>query len=268
FFISPCPGKVSDIEDPVGHAGRYIDGAIPISEIYGALHNYVYGATEDEVRHDLRKSSGVGVGWARCGGEIIAIGAKRHISVDGIHNVIQIMEEIEHGKLLDMDYIELLACVGGCVGGVLTVENPFITRRRIRDLAGSEASDEEIAAREFSLTGEVGPSALSFDTPIGPRPTLSLDDDMSVAIQKMDRLEKILEDLPGLDCGSCGAPDCRALAEDIVRDLAVETDCVFKLRERVQAVAKELMELAAQVPPAMRAKKETEDADVGTGEES
>ena len=23
--------------------------------------------------------------------------------------------------------------------------------------------------------------------------------------------------LPGLDCGSCGAPTCRALAEDIVR---------------------------------------------------
>ena len=33
--------------------------------------------------------------------------------------------------------------------------------------------------------------------------------------------------------------------------LAVETDCVFILRDRVQALAQELMTLAEKVPPAM-----------------
>jgi iron only hydrogenase large subunit-like protein len=261
FFISPCPGKVSAIADPVGRGERIINGAISIAEIYGKLHNFVYGATEEDVDHTLHRASGVGVGWARVGGEIVSVGAKNHISVDGIQNVIKIMEEMEHGKLLDMDYIEVLACVGGCVGGVLTVDNPFITRRRIRDLAlndGAAVPDEEIAARQMSLIEDANAEDLEFDLPIEPRPTLSLDDNMSIAIHKMEQLDLILENLPGLDCGSCGAPNCRALAEDIVRDLAVETDCVFKLREKLQTVAQELMNLAAQVPPAMGAtKKET-----------
>jgi len=267
FFISPCPGKVSAIKDPAGYDDRCVDGAISINEIYSKMHNFVYNANGADVRKTLRRASGVGIGWARCGGEIVAIGAKKHISVDGIHQVIKIMEEMEHGKLLDMDYIEVLACVGGCVGGVLAVENPFITRRRIRDLATIEDHgpvDMEIAKRQIKLLETVDPGMLQLGKAIEPRPTLSLDEDMTIAIQKMDQLDKILEELPGLDCGSCGAPNCRALAEDIVRGLAVDTDCVFLLREKVHAVAEELMLLAAKIPPAMRmVKKEVaKDEDV------
>ncbi len=254
FFITPCPGKVSAIADPVGYRDKCIDGAIPIRDVFGKLHSFIYSATDEQVKDVIRHASGVGVGWARSGGEVLSIGAKRHISVDGIHNVIQIMEEIDRGKLLDMDYIELQACVGGCVGGVLAVENPFISRRRVRDIAsigGASPTEEEIAARQAELLRQVDPHMLDFDRQIEPRPTLSLDPDMTVAIQKMEQLEKIVDSLPSLDCGSCGAPSCRTLAEDIVRGLAVETDCVFKLRERVQVLAEELMTLAEKVPPAM-----------------
>jgi Na+-translocating ferredoxin:NAD+ oxidoreductase RNF subunit RnfB len=45
---------------------------------------------------------------------------------------------------------------------------------------------------------------------------------------------------PDLDCGSCGAPSCRALAEDVVRGLAKESDCIFILREQIQDLANEL----------------------------
>jgi len=69
--------------------------------------------------------------------------------------------------------------------------------------------------------------------------------------QKMEQMERILESLPGLDCGSCGAPNCQALAEDVVRELATEMDCVFKLRERVRQLAGEMFELSEKVPPAM-----------------
>lgn len=256
FFITPCPGKVSAIADPVGYSDCSINGAIPVSEIYTKLHSYVYNATDYEIGKQLRKASGVGIGWGRCGGEIMAIGAKKHISVDGIHHVIQIMEEMGRGKLLDMDYIEVLACVGGCVGGVLAVDNPFISRRRIRELAGQDTaveSDEQIAARQADLLSTVDRKMLEFDESIEPRPTLSLDSDMATAIQKMERLEEIVNTLPGIDCGSCGAPHCRALAEDIVRGLAVETDCIFKLRERVHELADEMSALAAKLPPAMAA---------------
>lgn len=44
----------------------------------------------------------------------------------------------------------------------------------------------------------------------------------------MNEIEKTL---PGLDCGTCGAPSCRDLAEDIVRGKASIEDCVFFARE-------------------------------------
>ena len=43
----------------------------------------------------------------------------------------------------------------------------------------------------------------------------------------MSELKKIEASLPGLDCGICGAPSCRALADDIVRGYAEESDCVL-----------------------------------------
>ena len=60
---------------------------------------------------------------------------------------------------------------------------------------------------------------------------VSLDPNIGKAIQKMEKAEEILKKLPGIDCGSCGAPTCRALAEDIVNDRAREVDCIFRLKE-------------------------------------
>ena len=71
------------------------------------------------------------------------------------------------------------------------------------------------------------------------RPILKLDDDMVKALVKMQRIDELTDELPGLDCGACGAPSCRALAEDIVRDNAVLTQCIIKLREKVDELESE-----------------------------
>ena len=63
------------------------------------------------------------------------------------------------------------------------------------------------------------------------------------AMKKMERMDEIYSSLPKLDCGSCGAPSCKALAEDVVRGFANENDCIFKMRDRVRELAKELFEL-------------------------
>jgi Na+-translocating ferredoxin:NAD+ oxidoreductase RNF subunit RnfB len=70
-------------------------------------------------------------------------------------------------------------------------------------------------------------------------------------MKKYETLQLILNELPGLDCGACGAPSCRALAEDIVRCNADETDCIFKLRERVRELALKMMDLESKMPPVL-----------------
>ena len=59
--------------------------------------------------------------------------------------------------------------------------------------------------------------------------------DVSKALVKMERLDQLTNGLPGLDCGACGSPSCRALAEDIIRGIAFETDCVMKLKRKNKA---------------------------------
>ena len=62
-------------------------------------------------------------------------------------------------------------------------------------------------------------------------------------MRKMERIDEIFARLPKLDCGSCGAPSCRALAEDIVLGFGSETDCIFRMRERIGELARELYEM-------------------------
>ena len=50
----------------------------------------------------------------------------------------------------------------------------------------------------------------------------------------IDQIDKLERALPGLDCGSCGSPTCRALAEDIVEGQANEDQCIFLMREKLQ----------------------------------
>ena len=68
-------------------------------------------------------------------------------------------------------------------------------------------------------------------------PHLPAGPDRRVAMEKMRRIQALEEQLPGLRCGSCGAPSCRAFAEDVVMGRASEDDCIFKVRERMQNVA-------------------------------
>ena len=80
---------------------------------------------------------------------------------------------------------------------------------------------------------------------------LKLDKDFKRALEKYQMIEKLLEKLPGLDCGACGSPTCRALAEDIVRGRAEEIDCPFMLRDRLLSLSKEIHALASRVPQTM-----------------
>ena len=61
-----------------------------------------------------------------------------------------------------------------------------------------------------------------------------LDENMSLAMKKMERKRRIMCFLPGFDCGGCGAPDCQTLAEDIVQGRAQISHCVFIRQQMVR----------------------------------
>ena len=77
-----------------------------------------------------------------------------------------------------------------------------------------------------------------------PNSARKLDDDIIEAMRKMERMEEIVNSLPGYDCGSCGSPTCRTFAEDIVRGYATEMDCIHILKDRLKVMAQQMVELA------------------------
>ena len=84
------------------------------------------------------------------------------------------------------------------------------------------------------------------DTPPEGRDISQLDDNIVEAMRKLEQMEVIQKRLPGLDCGSCGAPNCRALAEDIVRGEATELDCIFNLKEKLKRMAQDMLDLSGR----------------------
>jgi iron only hydrogenase large subunit-like protein len=242
FFITPCAAKVTCVKAPYGKVKSNVDGVISIKDIYLKLLNALARVKEIEI---LEKASYEGIRWANSGGESLALGTDQFLAVDGIHNVIRIFEEIENDRLEDVEFIEALACTGGCLGGPLTVENLYVAKTRLKKHI-DEARGKGIMADMTDIQDE-----FAWTESVQYKPVMKLDADMTKAMQKLEELERISKELPGLDCGACGAPSCRALAEDIVRENANVTDCIFILREKVRDLAVQMMELEAKMPPVM-----------------
>ena len=243
FFITSCPAKVTAIRNPLTHETSAVDGAISMLEIYGLLAGRmgecVMGGCAD--CESVERATAYGIGWAASGGEVAAVCPERSLAVDGIENVIRVLEEIENNKLPDLVYFEGSACPGGCVGGPLTFENSYVARGAIRALMKGR---ERIHPDDQKDTGDLGNLPLHTDKRITPNSAMRLDEDIAEAMRKMERMEKIVASLPGYDCGSCGSPTCLSFAEDIVRGYCTQMDCIHLLKEQLRIMAQKMVKLA------------------------
>lgn len=238
FFITPCAAKMTSIRNPMRHEKSSLDGAISMLEIYGPLVNQIKQCPPEP---DYQGASKYGIGWAVSGGESYAVSPEQSLSVDGIENVIRVLEAIENGSLKDLVFFEGSACTGGCVGGPLTFENNYLAKRTIRNLLKKSPNihpDEKVSSSYMSKY------PLLTDKKLTPNGAMKLDEDIVEAMKKMEKLEEIARSLPGYDCGSCGSPTCRAFAEDIVRGYATKLDCIHVMKEQLKIMAQQMVTLA------------------------
>ena len=225
-FISPCPAKVSYVRNGFAGYESLVDVVVSIKDIYFQLISKMkYG---EDVK-SLSSSGVIGIGWASSGGESTAIFNEDYLAADGIDNCNKVLDQIENGNIPPLEFIELNACTGGCVGGVLTIQNPFIAKARLQGLRRYLPVSQNFIPKdkENSL-----PEELMFnDLPIY-RPISRLSDSMQESMRMMSEIQKLKTELPGIDCGSCGAPNCRAFAEDIVKGNTTLENCLIRLRSK------------------------------------
>ena len=164
----------------------------------------------------------MGLGWATSGGEATAILNDEYLAADGIENVINVLEQIENGNIPQVKFIELDACTAGCVGGVLTVQNPYIAKTRLQSLRRYLPVSKNFLTPEEQ---EYIPELYLFNDLPTYEPIAQLSHNIAESMRMMADIQRLKATLPGIDCGACGAPTCRALAEDIVRGRASIGDC-------------------------------------------
>lgn len=235
FFISPCPSKVTYAKSPLGIAKSQIDRVIAIKEVYPILLQHM---THDESRlKPLAASGRIGIGWSNAGGESAGLITDNYLACDGIMGALRVLSDLEDEKFHGLKFVEINACNGGCVGGPLTVENPYIatskTKKLHRYLPVAQTHATAYPDIEYHWSEYVE-----------YEPVFRLGNSFRESLEMMGTVEEITEQLPGMDCGSCGAPTCRALAEDIVRGEATRNDCIYAFHEYINSLSKEIDFLA------------------------
>ena len=238
IFISPCPSKVTYVKSPLGTDHSEVDRVLAIKDVYPQLLSCMKAVGDDPP--EIGTSGKIGISWGRSGGEASGLFTEEYLAADGIENVIRVLEDMEDQKFTNLKFVELNACNGGCVGGVLTVENPYVAEvklKRLRKYMPVARSHIEGNAEEL----------VKWTKDVQYEPVFNLGNTMMESFARLNQVERLCKKLPGLDCGSCGAPTCKALAEDIVRGEAVESDCVYYLRENLHKLSEEVSILADDI---------------------
>lgn len=240
FYLTPCPVKMISIKQPAEKGKSYIDGAISISDVYGPLFSAMEGLEKSSYRKALESICILGVGWAMVGGICRTLRLRNSMAVSGLNEIIKVFDDIERGKLRNIDFIEAYSCLQGCVGGSLTVENLYTSYNKILKLIETLEFEQIKACPDIREVRKLySQNYFLIKGKFEPRPLQPLDRDIAKAIKKRKLKEEIYEESRKIDCGVCGAPTCLAFAEDVVKGEVALTDCIFEFpdaeREEISA---------------------------------
>ena len=107
-------------------------------------------------------------------------------------------------------------------------QNPFIAKARLQNLRRYLPVSQNVLSKEEL---QYIPDSYFFEDYPTYQPISRLSDNMAESMRMMSDIQKLRECLPGIDCGSCGAPTCRAFAEDVVKGQATVDGCLLRKRE-------------------------------------
>ena len=169
FFLSPCPAKITVPRYPLGYESSAINGVFSISEIYLQVISCLKTQAKPDSLSKVCKRPDFfnqAIVWGMSDGESDTLQKSvdlqkdktqvHWLSCDGINHVLQVLEAVEEGILNDFDFIEMSACSGGCIGGVLAVESVPVAHANLRQ----RVVRENILSEQST---ETKTSSLSFD---------------------------------------------------------------------------------------------------------
>ena len=139
---------------------------------------------------------------------------KTVISLSGVDSCIHALELAEFGHLDEIGLLGLFACQGGCVGGKYLWTNPLIGRIHLDKISLSSNTEVlELDEKDINRTYKI---------------VEKQKNSFKERMKKFNEINAILASLPQYDCGACGYPNCRALAEAVYNEKADVKICRVK----------------------------------------
>lgn len=237
IYVTPCQARTVSILQPVEGGRSYLDGSVGIPQLYNpvlaAARAAADGAGLGRVPADAPRlvRSSIMLRWSTRRPLADLLERHRYLAVTGLPNVIQVFDDIEKGKLRDIDFLECNACWGGCCNGNLTVDNVYVTQAKLqslmRDLPDTDPETEAEVARRYPIED------FAIERPFAPRERVVVGD-LRERVRRVKEEQRIAATLPGLDCGLCGAPSCAILAHDVAAGEARHSDCVLLSNRRLE----------------------------------
>ena len=231
IYITPCPPRMIQISESYNSD---MDGSIPISEIYNTLYSAIQQIILDKTdESEYFDFSGFGLNYALTGGLRFMMNNENSIAVSGLNNVLFILDEIEKGKMHNVDFVEMDSCPEGCIGGPMVVENTYIARTNVLNLINYFAETKiPIGKKDIYENCDI-----IYENIFEPLSREHINVDIKSALSKMAEKKETLSKLPKINCGACGSPTCETFAEDIVNGEVSLNECIILENERLRKIA-------------------------------
>ncbi len=219
-FVGPCVAKKDEAE----HYEGIVDAVLTFEELTEWLKEE---KIELETVADTNENSRARF-FPTTGGVLKTmneVNGYTYVAIDGVENCIQVLKDIEKGKIHNC-FIEMSACVGSCVGG--PVIEKYHHTSNIKDYI-------EVANYAGEKDFEVSqPKAVELKKTfayIEQRNAMPSEIEINNILRQMGKFKPAHE----LNCGSCGYNTCREKAIAIIQGKAEISMCLPYLKDKAES---------------------------------
>ena len=233
IYVSPCQARTISVVQPAEGGKSSLDGTVGIPQVYNAVlaEARLANGSDGQPEEPTVVRSRAMLRWATPRALPYVLRRYRYISVTGLPNVTRVFDDVERGKLKDIDFIECYACWAGCGNGNLTVDNVYVCQAKLQTLIAGLPDSDPVTDAEVER--RYPQADFSLERPFAPRVRAN-GGDLRERVRRVKEAEAVQRALPGYDCGLCGAPTCAMLAHDVSAGEAAATDCVLLSRQRLR----------------------------------
>lgn len=234
-FIGPCISKKEEAYKTPG----YIDCVLTFDELDQWFEKKEIKLERQSI---AEKEGRVSRFFPKVGGIIecmdINPGADgfQYITVDGMENCIEAIEELRAGGLKHY-FIEMSACEGSCIhgpAGKFYHKAPLVRQARVNAFAQPDPS----IRKDFDIAANVAlmrhlPNELVHE----------MEPPLAALTEILAKMGKTLPEHE-LNCGSCGYPTCRAKAKAVYNNKADITMCLPYLLENTESFSNNVFNMS------------------------